>query len=172
MCALVFSVSISRSFPSGYQMGKLIEGAVGPVRTDSLGRCLRRRTYYRMVCSRRLYWRRISDYLRDGFVALAGLGGCTPAMAAWLHSRCFIAGDSDRNDDVAAIRAAYRHRTSGPVNGGSRRACFTEVLFYLSVYPSFPDGLSIFEHHGRCPEITSRPRFCTGGASHKSSDGK
>ena len=94
------------------------------------------------------------------------------ALPAWLHSRCFTAGNSDCTYDVAAIRVAYLHQASGSADRGGRRAFSTEVLFHLFVCTSFPDGLSIFEHHGRCSKSTSRPRFCTGGASQKSSQGE
>lgn len=105
-------------------------------------------------------------------MAVAILGRCITGITAWLHLRCFTAGNSDCAYDVAAIRAAYHYQASGSADGGGRRAFSIKVLFHLFIYTSFPDGLSIFEHYGRYSKSTSRPRFCTGSASHKSSQGE
>ena len=125
-----------------------------------------------MVYSCRLHWSRISDCLSYGFVALAALNRYAPGMAVWLHSRCFTAANSDRTYHAAAIRITHHHRTSGSADGGGRRAFSTEVLFYFFVRTSLSDGLPVFEHHDRYSRSTSWPRFCTGGASHKSSQGE
>ena len=99
---------------------------MGSVRTDCSGRCLRRRTYSSVVCSRRIYC------LPYGFVALAALDQRTPGVAAWLHASCFTAGSPDRAHHDAAIRTANPHRTLGSADLDGRRAFSTEILFYQS----------------------------------------
>ncbi len=115
-------------------MGKPVDEVVGPVRTDSASNYLYRLTYSSIVYSCRLYWCRISDCLPYGFVALAVMDRRTPGVAAWLYSGSFNASNSNRTYHVAAIRTAYYYRTSGSINGGSRRAFSLEVHFtFLSV---------------------------------------
>ena len=119
-----------------------------------------------MVYSCRPYRRYILDCVPDGFIALAALDRRTPGVAAWLPSRYFTAGNTDRTYYVATIRATYRHRTSRSAHGGGRRALSTEILFHLFICTSFPDSLPIFEHHGCSLTITSRSRFYPDGARH------
>ena len=90
-------------------------------------------------------------------MALAILDRRTPGVAAWLYSRCFAAGASDRTYYVTIIRAPYYYPTSGSTNGGGRRAFSIEVLFYLFVYIYIPNGFSIFEYYGRYSKSTLRP---------------
>lgn len=129
-------------------MGKLVQEMVGPIRTDSPGSRLRRRTYSSMVYSRRPYWRYISDCVSDGFIALATLDRRTPSVAAWLYSRYSTAGNTDRTYYITTVRATHYRRTSRSTYGGSCRALSIEHLFHLFVCTSFPNSLPVFEHHG------------------------
>ena len=126
-------------------------------------------TYSSMIYFCRLHWSRISDCLSYDFVTLTALNQYALDMTVWLHSRCFIAANSDRTYHAAVIRITHHHRTSRSADEDDRWTFSTEVLFHFFVHTSLSDDLSVFEHHDRYSRSTSWSRFCINDASHKSS---
>ncbi len=126
-------------------------------------------TYSSIICFCRLHWSRISDCLSYDFVVLTALNRRAFDMTVWLHSRCFIAVNSDRTYHVAVIHTTHHHRTLRFADEDDDWAFSTEVLFHFFVCTSLSDNLSVFEHHDRYSRSTSRSWFCIDDASHKSS---